>query len=140
MGNPAAAPAPVLAYGGREEDTVVKLMLLLYRRPDLSPDDFRRYLQESHMPLVARLPGLRRTVVNLPLAGAPGAPELPPGCDAVGEDWFDSVESLQAALASPEGQAAGADAPNFLDVDRTEMLVMEEEEVPLPSAPAWASR
>jgi uncharacterized protein (TIGR02118 family) len=137
MGNPAAAPAPVLAYGEWEEDTVVKLMLLLYRRPDLSPDDFRHYLQESHMPLVARLPGLRRTVVNLPLAGAPG---LPPGCDAVGEDWFDSVESLQAALASPEGQAAGADGPNFLDVERTVMLVMEEEEVPLPSAPAWASR
>jgi uncharacterized protein (TIGR02118 family) len=122
---------------------VVKLMLLLYRRPDLSPDDFRRYLRETHLPLVARLPGLRRTVVNLPLPGAPaapGAPDLPPGCDAVGEDWFDSVESLQAALDSPEGQAAGADGPNFLDMGRTVMLVMEEEEVALPSAPAWASR
>jgi uncharacterized protein (TIGR02118 family) len=119
---------------------VVKLVLLLYRRPDLSPDDFRRHLRESHLPLVARLPGLRRTVVNLPLPGAPAASDLPPGCDAVGEDWFDNVESLQAALASPEGQAAGADGPNFLDVGRTEMLVMEEEEVALPSAPAWASR
>jgi uncharacterized protein (TIGR02118 family) len=124
---------------------VVKLMLLLYRRPDLSPDDFRRYLRESHLPLVARLPGLRRTVVNLPYPGTESAQGAagagpPPDCDAVGEDWFDSVEHLQAALASPEGQAAGADGPNFLDVGRTVMLVMEEEEVALPSAPAWASR
>ena len=113
---------------------MVKLMLLLYKRPDLSGDDFRRHLRESHLPLVARLPGLRRTVVNLPLLGAEGALGLPPGCDAVGEDWFDSVESLQAALASPEGQAAGADGPTFLDVGRTVMLVVEEEEVALPAA------
>ena len=77
MGNPARYPAPDLAYGEREEDTMVKLMLLLYRRPDLSPDDFRRYLQESHMPLVARLPGLRRRWSTCPWR-APPAPLAPP--------------------------------------------------------------
>jgi hypothetical protein len=44
----------------------------------------------------------------------------------VGEDWFESAEVMQAALASPEGQAVYADAQNFTDVDRLAMLVVRE--------------
>jgi uncharacterized protein (TIGR02118 family) len=117
---------------------VVKLVVLLYRRPDLSVEAFRRHLRETHLPLVARMPGLRRLVVNLPLPGEPGVPvpgdpAAAQGCDGVGEDWFDSVEALRAALASPEGQAVAADAPNYVDTTRAQLLVVEEEEVPLPA-------
>jgi hypothetical protein len=40
---------------------------------------------------------------------------------------------MGAAFASPEGQAIIADAPNFLDMSRLQLLVVEEEEIPLSS-------
>jgi uncharacterized protein (TIGR02118 family) len=40
--------------------------------------------------------------------------------------WFDSVEAFQAAIASPEGQAARADLSNFLDLEKTQFLMAEE--------------
>jgi hypothetical protein len=41
------------------------------------------------------------------------------------------VESMQAAFASPEAQAASADVVNFLDLSRFQMLMVAEQEVPL---------
>ena len=108
---------------------VLKLMVLLPRRADLSREAFDRYLRDTHAPLVARLPGLRRLVVNHVLPDPGGAA---PAYDAISEDWFDSPEALQAALASPEGQAVNADAPNLLDLARLQFFVVQEEDVALP--------
>lgn len=58
-----------------------------------------------------------------------------PAWDASAEDWFDSVEDMQAALGSPQGQAVNADAATVLDLSKLQFLVMQEEEVPL-RAPA----
>jgi hypothetical protein len=41
---------------------------------------------------------------------------------------------MQAAFASAEGQAVAADAANFLDLDRMQLLLVEERQVPLPAA------
>jgi uncharacterized protein (TIGR02118 family) len=120
----------VLEIGGVEgRPAVLKLMVLLPRRADLSREAFDRYLRDTHAPLVATLPGLRRLVVNHVLPDPSGAE---PAYDAIAEDWFDSPEALQAALASPEGQAVNADAPNLLDLARLQFLVVQEEEVALP--------
>jgi hypothetical protein len=35
---------------------------------------------------------------------------------------------MRAGLASPEGQAVQADAPDFLDVTKLQILVVSEEE------------
>jgi hypothetical protein len=42
---------------------------------------------------------------------------------------------MGAAFASPDGQAVLADAPNFLDMSRLQLLVVEEEEIPLAPGP-----
>src|SRR5919197_3433552 len=107
---------------------MVKIILLLHRRPDLSFDEFRRYWHETHRPLLERLPGLRRLVLNDVLPGPDGAA---PVCDGIAEDWFDTPEAMQAAFASPEAQAVTADVPNFLDLSRFQMLMVVEHEVPL---------
>jgi hypothetical protein len=39
---------------------------------------------------------------------------------------------MGAAFASPAGQALMADAPNFLDMTRFQVVVVEEKEVPAP--------
>ena len=65
--------------------------------------------------------------------------EPPPAYDAVSEDWFDDPAAMGAALASPEGQAVAADVPNYLDPSRFAFLVVEEEDVALPTGSAASS-
>jgi uncharacterized protein (TIGR02118 family) len=110
---------------------MLKAMVFLRRRDDLSAEGFERHLRETHTPLVARMPGLRRLVLNRVLPDPSGAP---PVWDVVAEDWFDGAEAMQAALASPEGQAVNADAATFLDLSKLQFLVVEEAEVPLGTA------
>jgi uncharacterized protein (TIGR02118 family) len=110
-----------------------KLIVVLHRRPGMSPDEFRRYWHEQHRPLLERLPGLRRLVLNDILPGTDGAPAA---CDGISEDWFDGPEAMQAAFASAEGQAVAADAANFLDLSRMQLLVVDEREVPLSATAA----
>src|ERR671917_466234 len=109
---------------------MVKVVILLPRRDGMSQEEFARYTQEQHQPLVTALPGLRRLVINRVLPD-PNAP--PPAYDAVAEDWFDDAAAMGAAFASPEGQAVLADAVNFLDMTRLQLLVVEEEEIPVPT-------
>lgn len=118
---------------------MMKVILLVPRRADMSPEAFKQHIRETHLPLVTKLPGLRRLVVNWVL---PDPNEPPPAYDAVAEEWFDDAAAMGAALASPEGQAVGADTPNFLDPSRFAFLVVEEEEeedVPLPTGSAASS-
>ena len=109
---------------------MIKVIVLLRRRDGISREEFARYYREQHRPLVAKLPGLRRLVVNHVLPDPSGRE---PAYDAVAEDWFDDLQAMGAAFASPEGQAIIADAPNFLDMSRLQLLVVEEEEIPLSS-------
>lgn len=102
---------------------MVKVIILLPRRAGRGQQEFRRYLDEKHLPLVRRLPGLQRLVVNYAVPAPDGTT---PAYDAIAEDWFENAEAMQAALASPEGQAVYADTQNFADVDRLAMLVVQE--------------
>ena len=101
---------------------MTKVIYVLHRRPDIDPGEFRRYWRDVHGPIAARMPGLRRYVQDYPLPGT--SPEPP--CDGIAELWFDSPEAMQAAFASPEGVATMADSPNFLDMDRVGMMVVDE--------------
>jgi uncharacterized protein (TIGR02118 family) len=109
---------------------VIKVIVLLPRRDGMSQDEFARYAQEQHFPIATKLPGLRRLVFNRVVPDPNGAS---PAYDAVAEDWFDDFAAMGAAFASPEGHAVIADAANFLDMTRLQVLAVEDEEVPLPT-------
>ncbi len=109
---------------------MLKLMVFIRKRDDLSEEAFERHLRDTHTPLVTRMPGLRRLVLNRVQPDLTGAPLA---WNVVAEDWFDGPEAMQAALSSPEGQAVQADAANFLDLSALQFLVVQEEEVPLPT-------
>ena len=83
-------------------------VLVLYNAP-ADPSAFDRYYRETHIPIARKIPGLRSYSISngevQALAGS--APYL------VAILNFDSMADLGAALASPEGQAAAADLPNF---------------------------
>jgi uncharacterized protein (TIGR02118 family) len=83
-------------------------VLVLYNTP-AEPAAFDRYYHEKHIPLARKIPGLRAYLISTsPVQAIAGsAPYL------VAILNFDSMADLSAALASPEGQAAAADLPNF---------------------------
>jgi uncharacterized protein (TIGR02118 family) len=84
-------------------------LVALYRKP-ADPAAFDRYYFGTHVPLAKRIKGLRRYEVNKgPVAGAGG--DSPYHLIAILH--FDGLADIQAALASPEGQATAADLGNF---------------------------
>jgi uncharacterized protein (TIGR02118 family) len=105
---------------------VFKVVFFLYRRTDLSIEDFVGYSKTTHIPLVARVPGLVRYVVNHAVANPMGAAAA---CDAVSELWFESMEDFQTALTTDDGKIVLADQSNYLDMTRTHMLIVDEQVV-----------
>ena len=83
-------------------------LLVLYP-PPADPSAFRAYYEANHLPLAARLPGLRAFRWAFDVAAHGG--DSPYFC--VFEADFDDAGALDAALASPEGQATAADVPNY---------------------------
>lgn len=102
---------------------MLKFMVVVYRRSDLTPEQFRRHLEDVHAPLAKALPGLRKYRQNHVL---PDAARNHPGWDAVIELYFDNRASMEAAWQSPQGAASDADLPLFADLDRTTWSVVEE--------------
>jgi uncharacterized protein (TIGR02118 family) len=83
-------------------------LLVLYNTP-ADPTAFDRYYHHTHILLAQKIPGLRSYVISSgPVQALAGiAPHL------IAILNFDSLADLNAALASPEGQAAAADLSNF---------------------------
>ena len=54
------------------ESSLVKAIILLARREGMAPEEFARHARETHLPLVAALPELRRLVINHVLSGPDG--------------------------------------------------------------------
>lgn len=119
----------------------VKLVFCVRRRPDLSVDGFRTYWRDTHGPLVASFAAdlkVQRYVqshtvapeLNATLAATRNAGEP---FDGVAELWWRDAETLEAAMATPEGQAAGQalleDERRFIDLERSTLFLTEEHEV-----------
>jgi len=102
---------------------MLKFMVVIYRRPDLTPAEFRRHLEQVHGPLVKNLPGLRKYEQNYV---CPEPKREPPGWDAIVEVYFDSWDAMEAAWATPQGAASDADLPAFADLSRTTWSIVEE--------------
>jgi uncharacterized protein (TIGR02118 family) len=103
---------------------VIKFMVVLYRRPDLSPEQFRANLRQEHGPLAERIPGLRRYVQNHVTAD-PTRPH--PGWDAVVELYWDDRAAMEAGWRSPEGRRATDHLAELADLARTTWSVGEVE-------------
>ena len=83
-------------------------LIVLYP-PPADPDHFRSHYEDTHVKLVAKMPGLRGYRYGFDVAAAEG--ESPYFC--VFEADFDDAAAMNAARASSEGQAVRADVPNY---------------------------
>ena len=99
-------------------------VLVLYNQP-ADTAAFEAYYFGTHVPIAKRIPNLRKYTVNRgQLASTSGAP--PFFLIAILE--FENLADVQAAFASPEGQAAAADVGTFATGGAT-ILTYETQEV-----------
>lgn len=87
---------------------MVKLTVL-YGHPK-DPAAFEKYYAETHMPIAQKMQGPRRVelakVVGSPDGGRPPYYRL-------ADLYFDDLDHLKSAMATPEGKATAADLANF---------------------------
>ena len=97
----------------------VKNFATVYRRPDLSLEDFDRYWRENHPKVVNYLPGLRG-YIQCPAVRVPGY--IPPldGCAMV---WFDDLDALRAASHGEHMKIVRADERMFIVQERMARVV-----------------
>lgn len=86
---------------------MVKL-IALYRKPT-DPGEFDKHYFGVHLPLVRKYPGLRSVEVTR----VTGAPIGEAKFHLMAEMLFDSKDSMDAALASPEGKVVTRDIMSF---------------------------
>ena len=109
----------------------VKMIACLRKRPELSPEQFRKHWRELHGPLAAAIPGNRRYVQCPARLGIYRAGRSP-AFDGVPMSWFDDENALRAAAASPEYARTRADEPSFLAPGRLPFAIVREIEIALP--------
>jgi uncharacterized protein (TIGR02118 family) len=99
-------------------------LLVLYGHPK-DPAAFDRHYHEVHIPLAKGMKGLRKWTIGK-VTGTPGG--APPPYYYIADLYMDSRADFERLLASPEGQAAVADVPNYATGGVT-FLYTETEEV-----------
>lgn len=102
---------------------MLKFIVVLYRRPDLTREEFFANLREEHGPMAERIPGLRRYVQNHVL---PDPNRKHPGWDAVVEMYWDDWAAMEEAWQTPEGKTATDHLQTLADLFRTTWSVVEE--------------
>lgn len=103
---------------------MLKTVVLIKRRPDLTPAQFLTHWRE-HAKLAAALPNMRRYLQNHV------EPDLLPGLsqfDGVAESWWDDAEAIRGLRGSAALRAMRDDEPNFIDPSATQTLVVREYE------------
>lgn len=82
---------------------------VLYGTPT-DPAEFRRYYDETHIPLAREMKGLTGWTVTY-IDDSQG--DRFPGVFCIANLYAEDADAMQAILASPEGQAAASDLVNF---------------------------
>lgn len=110
---------------------MIKIMLLVNRKPGVSREEFRRHYESTHAPLAAsHLKHLVRYVRNY----VTGQFRTDFDCDVVTEFWFDYPgtwrEARQALLPQDMLDLFAEDEARFMDRGSMRVLVIEQGETP----------
>ena len=93
-------------------------LTVLYGQPQDSAA-FDRHYQQTHVPLALKIPGLKGFVGN---KSASLNPQEPSPYYFIVELYYEDMAAFQAALQSPEGQAAIGDFQNFATGGATQVV------------------
>jgi uncharacterized protein (TIGR02118 family) len=101
-------------------------LVVIYKRPkDIAA--FDKYYSETHIPIAKKIPGLRKYEISQgPILSPMGLSDS----QLIATLHFDDLQSIERALASPEGQAAAGDLRNFApNAGDVSMFIFESREV-----------
>jgi uncharacterized protein (TIGR02118 family) len=99
---------------------MVYYTVVLWRRSDLTHDEFRRIWLGEHLPMAQQLPGL------IEAKFLPRANEDDTAPDGLGLLTFASHDELVSALASPQSRALRAHTATFADSEAAVRLIAED--------------
>lgn len=117
---------------------MIKFVYCVRRRPDITPEAFRKYWLENHGPLVHRCATalhakryVQSHTLDTPLNAAAQQPRgTKPPYDGLTELWWESAEDLIQALNTPEFQEANLilakDEARFCDLPNCSVFFTEE--------------
>jgi uncharacterized protein (TIGR02118 family) len=107
-------------YSTHNQEVYVTTKLVALWTTPMVTDEFEKHYEETHMPLVAKLPGLTGAVASKALDGP---------YYRMAELIFESGDDLQNALSSEEGAQLLADSGFLQDTygAKLEVLVVEEQ-------------
>jgi len=108
---------------------MIKVMVMIKRKPGISHEEFCKHYEEVHVPLALKLlPTIKKYVRNY-VVKLPGMEE--PGFDCITEFWYDDMEGTQASidtLNSDAGKVIQDDEATFMDKDKQVVLLVDERE------------
>ena len=101
-------------------------MVVIYKNP-ADVKAFEKHYFETHIPLAKKIPGLRKYEISHgPITVVAG----PPDVWLIGTLYFDELDAIKKAFASPEGQAAAADRRLYAPDDSgVQMFLFDTSEV-----------
>lgn len=105
---------------------MAKLVFVLYKKREMSDEEFSDYWRTTHADLAKKIPGVRSYIQNHAISDPAGEP---PPYAGVAELVFENDQAMTDGLASDEAGAAIADLPNFTEDTRTQVSIVEEVEV-----------
>jgi uncharacterized protein (TIGR02118 family) len=112
-----------------KKEKMVKIVAFIRRNPKLSPQEFKDYWLNVHVPMVKdKLPGLIHYTGSFPLQVKSDPSAILAPYDGLVELCFDSVENMEKAMQGPLFQRDDRknSSATLMDLPRTESLVMEE--------------
>ena len=119
---------------------MIKLIMCLCRRADITREQFQDYWLNKHGPFFQENAAVMRSkryvqshTIDTPLnEGMRSSRGMLPEFDGVAEVWFDSEEDLMEAMGSPEMEKLGAallqDESNFVDHAKSTAFIVREHE------------
>jgi uncharacterized protein (TIGR02118 family) len=99
-------------------------VVVMYRTPK-DAAVFDKHYFETHVPLVNKMPGLRKYEVS---QGPVATPVGPSPFYLVATLYFDNIAAVKAGFASAEGKAAAADVQKFA-TGGADMILFDTREV-----------
>ena len=111
---------------------MIKLIVAIRKREDMSVEDFQNHWRTNHASLVKSNPATSRYIRKyvqchtLPEQYADGEAAF----DGTAEIWFDSIEDKDAFFSDPDYlREVQPDEARFADMSRTVFFVTQEESV-----------
>jgi uncharacterized protein (TIGR02118 family) len=110
---------------GVGQDSMARIVALHQLPPE--PEAWLKYYRDVHVPIVQKIPGVRNIRWGNVVRSSDGSPAP---CWLISDVYFDNMDALETALASPEMAEAFEDVSKFVLPGNVKIMFCEAEDTP----------